>query len=166
MSRHRKATVRPYDSVDYQYTNNDRDKEKSLVLISNLIGFKPPLEQLRYALNFYAGGTGVDDRLAIRCQFSQADWPSVVQRLRLQHLQEAIGNADWEEELRWFIEAEGKDGALDEHCHRFINSNKHDFQDGASEKWEVFFSHESDVNTWCVVWRTNGCMNYLSFDHG
>jgi hypothetical protein len=158
--------MRPYDSVDYQYTNHDTDNEKSIVVIANLLGFKPPPEQLRYALSFYAGGTGVDDRQAIRCQFSLADWPNVVQRLRLRHPQEAIGNADWEDEFRWLIEAEEKDGTLDEHCYRFINSNKHDFQDGASDKWEVFFSHESDVNAWCVVWRANDCMNYLSFDQG
>lgn len=158
--------MRRYDGVDYKYTNNDADKEKSLSVIANLIGFNPPSDQLSYSLSFYAGGTGVDDRLAIRCQFTQGDWPAVVQRLRLRPPQEAIGNAGWEEEFRWLIGAEGKDGALDEHCYRFINSEKHSFQDVVDDKWEVFFSNESDVNSWCVVWRANGCMNYLSFDQG
>jgi hypothetical protein len=156
--------MRHYDSVDYKYTDIDEDQEKSHRVIANLVGFKPPLDQLRYSLSFYAGGTGVDDRLAIRCQFSQEDWPTVVQTLRLRHPHEAIGNAGWKEDFRWLIRADGKDGALDEHCYRFINSEKHDFQDVVSEHWQVFFSNESDVNSWCVVWRANGCMNYLSFD--
>ncbi len=140
--------------------------DKSLSVIANLFGFKPPSDQVRYSLSFHAGGTGVNDRLAIRCQFAQGDWPGVVQRLRLRQPQEAIGNAGWEEDFLWLIGAEGIDGTLDEHCHRFINSEKHDFQDDVNDKWEVFFANESDVNSWCVVWRSNDCMNYLSFDQG
>lgn len=158
--------MRQYDGVDYKYTNNDPDKEKSLIIIANLIGFKPLSDPLRYSLSFYAGGTGVDDRLAIQCQVTEDDWPAVVKRLRLTHPHQAIGNSGWEEEFRWLIGEEGKDCALEEHCYRFINSEKHDFQDIASDEWEVFFSNESDVNSWCAVWRANDRMNYLSFDQG
>jgi hypothetical protein len=158
--------MRSYDGVDYRYNSNDPDKEKAAGIVANLIGFRPVPEDLGYSLSFYAGGTGVDDRLAVRCQYQEADWPVVSQRLRLASLKEAADDLEWVEELSWLIGAEDSTALLDEQCFRFINAQKHDFQDEASNQWEVFFTNESDVNSWCVVWRTGHHLNYRSFDQG
>jgi len=158
--------MRPYDGIDYHYKHNDAEQEKSIRLIANLIGFQPAPDELFYSLDLYAGGTGVDDRLAIRCRIDDARWSIVAQELRLRHPVDAAQDPVWGDELRWLLRAEDSHGSVDEHCYQFINSNRLDFQDRADEKWEIFFADESDMNSWCVVWRASGRLNYLRFDQG
>lgn len=155
-----------YDGIAHQHSSEDGSREKSLPLIANLLGFPPAAEDLRYTLGFYAGGSGMDDRLAIRCRVDPALWPEVVLRLRLRSIHEVPGDTDWEEDFRGLIDAEDVAGPLDTHCHRFINAAKHDFQDETDHRWQIFFSHGSDINAWCAVWRSQEHLNYLSFDQG
>ena len=49
---------------------------------------------------------------------------------------------------------------------RFINAARRVFQDKVDHRWEIFFSHGSDINAWCAVWRSQEHLNYLSFDQG
>lgn len=158
--------MRTYDGIDYRYSSNDPEQEKAIEVIATILGFRPLATDLDYALNFYAGGTGIGDRLAIRCLYVAADWPAIAQSLRLKQVSEVTSPPDWEEAFRWLIDAEGIEGALENHSLRFINNQKLRFQDVADESWEVFFSNESDVNSWCVVWRDSVRLNYLSFDQG
>jgi hypothetical protein len=158
--------MRPYDSVDYRYTSDDADKEKAASIVGRILGFRPELGNLDYNLNFYSGGTGIDDRLAIRCSFRESDWPVIAQQLRLKYLRDVADDPDWEEAIRWLIGSEKVAEPLKDWCHRFINTSKRDFQDAVDDRWEVFFTNESDVNSWCVVWRASGVLNYLSFDQG
>ena len=158
--------MRSYDGVDYHYKNNDGKHGESIQIITNLIGFEPVPDELFYSLKFYAGGTGVDDRVAFRCRIDETCWPLVAQRLRLKHHIDAAQDPTWGEDFRWLVGAEDFHDSVDEYCCQFINSNKFDFQDQADGRWEIFFADESDVNSWCVVWQTNGRLNYLSFDQG
>jgi len=158
--------MRSYDGIDYNYRHNDAKQEESIRIIVDLIGFQPVPDGLFYSLNFYAGGVGVDDRLAVQCRIDDANWPAVARKLRLRHPVDVAHDPAWGEDFRWLLGAEENYDSIDEYCRQFINSNKLDFQDGADEKWEVFFANESDVNSWCVVWQANGRMNYLSFDQG
>lgn len=158
--------MHPYDGIDYHYNHNDAKQEESIQIIANLIGFQPVPDELFYSLNFYAGGTGVDDRVAVQCRIDDRSWAVAVQKLRLRHYVEAAQDPAWGEDFRWLIKAENIRDSVDEYCYQFINSKKLDFQDRADEKWEIFFADESDVNSWCVVWGANGRLNYLSFDQG
>jgi len=158
--------MRPYDGIDYRYSNNDPEQEKAIGVIANILGFRPSATDLGYALNFYAGGSGIDDRLAIRCLYVASDWPSIARTLRLKRVSEVSSDPDWEEAFRWLIDAEDIEKSLEIHSLRFINKKKLEFQDIADERWEVFFSNESDVNSWCVVWCDNIHLNYMSFDQG
>lgn len=158
--------MRSYDGVDYRYASDGADKEKAASIIGNILGFRPDLDGLEYNLNFYSGGTGIDDRLAIRCSFQESDWPIVAQQLRLKSLREVADDPDLEEAVRWLVSSEEVGDPLEDCCHRFINTSKRDFQDVVDDRWEVFFENESDVNSWCVVWRARGQLNYLSFDQG
>lgn len=157
--------MRTYDGIAHQHSSKDGSRENSLPLIANLLGFPPAAEDLRYALGFYAGGSGIDDRLAVRCRVDHA-LSEVVLRLRLKSVHEVLGDTDWEEDFRWLIDAEDVAGPLEAHCHRLINAAKHDFQDEADHRWEIFFSHGSDINAWCAVWHSQEHLNYLSFDQG
>ena len=158
--------MRPYDGIDYHYKHDDAKQAESIQIIANLIGFQPVPDGLFYSLNFYAGGTGVDDRLAVQCRIDEASWTIAAQKLRLRHYVDAAQDPAWGEDFRWLIGAEDVHDAVDQYCYQFINSNKRDFQDRADENWNIFFSDESDVNAWCVVWQANDRLNYLSFDQG
>lgn len=158
--------MRPYDGIDYRYNHNDADHEEAVQIISDLIGFQPVPDDLFYSLRFYAGGIGVDDRLAIRCRVDEANWPVVARKLCLSPPADVAQDLEWGEHFRWLLGAEENHNSLDTYCHQFINSNKLNFQDCADEGCQIFFANESNVNFWCVVWRANGRMNYLSFDQG
>ena len=158
--------MRDYDSLAHRYSSKDMCVEKPMSLIANLIGFAPAEEDLHYALGFYAGGCGIDDRLAVRCRIDLAHWPDVVSRLRLKSLHEVSCDADWQEDFLWLIDAQDAQGPLQAHCHRFINAARQVFQDEVDHCWEIFFSHGSDINAWCAVWRSQEHLNYLSFDQG
>ncbi|MCI0917472.1 hypothetical protein JNA64_09880 [Pseudomonas stutzeri] len=131
--------MRSYDGVNYQYISDDAEKEKAIGIIANLIGFRPKTDRLAYSLSFYAGGIGVDDRLAVSCLLDNSNWPAMVQRLRLKSVSEISDNPIWEEEFRWLVGAEETEGSLEEHSCRFINTEKHDFQYTADQQCEIFF---------------------------
>ena len=158
--------MRDYDSLAHRHSSKDMCVEKPVSLIANLIDFAPAAEDLQYVLGFYAGGSGIDDRLAVRCRIDLAHWPDVVSRLRLKSVHDVSCDADWQEDFRWLIDAQDAEGQLHAHCHRFINAARRVFQDKVDHRWEIFFSHGSDINAWCAVWRSQEHLNYLSFDQG
>lgn len=156
--------MRPYDGIDYRYTNSDADKESAIGIIQNILGFVPETDGLDYSLNFFSGGIGVDDRLAIRCKFCPSDWPLVVGKLNLKHPSEALANPDWGEDFAWLV-SNGEALSDADFC-SFVNANKREFQDSLPLENTPFFTDESNVNTWCVVWIVENRLNYLSFDQG
>ena len=158
--------MRDYDSLAHRHSSKDMCVEKPVSLIANLIGFAPAAEDLQYVLGFYAGDSGIDDRLAVRCRIDLAHWPDVLSRLRLKSVHDVSCDADWQEDFRWLIDAQDAEGQLHAHCHRFINAARRVFQDKVDHRWEIFFSHGSDINAWCAVWRSQEHLNYLSFDQG
>jgi hypothetical protein len=159
-----KPPMREYDGVEYQYSSTHQ--QEAIGIIANILGFKPLARDLDFKLNFYASGSGVDDGLAIRCQYGKADWPAIAQTLRLKNVKEIPGNPDWHEAFLGLLDTEGAAGVPEQHLFQFINQHRHTFQDAADAGWEIFFSNESDVNSWCVVWRSPSHLNYLSFDQG
>lgn len=158
--------MRSYDGIDYRYSSNAPEAENAIGVIANILGFRPLTTDLDYSLNFYAAGSGVNDCLAVRCLYAESDWPAIARTLRLKRVAEVAGDPDWEEAFLGLIDAEDIEGPLESHCFRFINNQKLKFQDLADERWEIFFSNESDVNSWCVVWCASAHLNYLSFDQG
>ncbi|UJR61956.1 hypothetical protein [Dickeya zeae] len=158
--------MRSYDGIDYQYNDTQPEREKTIGVIANILGFRPLTTDLDYSLHFYAGGSGINDCLGIRCLYVESDWPAIAKTLYLKRVSEVASNPSWEEAFLWLIQVEGTEGSIENHCFRFINNQKLKFQDIADKRCEIFFSNESDVNSWCVVWRDNTHLNYLSFDQG
>lgn len=156
--------MREYNGIEYQYNSNH--PEKVIGVITNILGFTPLASDLNYSLNFYSSGSGIDDCLAIYCRYGTADWPAIAQALRLKHVSEVPDDTDWHEAWLGLLDAEGMAGVPEQPLFQFINQHRHAFQAPADACWEVFFSNESDVNSWCVVWRNNSHLNYLYFDQG
>ncbi|TYL44650.1 hypothetical protein [Dickeya sp. ws52] len=155
-----------YDGIDYQYSSNETEREKAIRIIANILGFQPLTTDLDYSFNFYSGGSGINDRLAIRCLYVESDWPKIIKTLCLNQISEISEHPLWKEDFLWLIGAEGAELALENHCFQFINNQKLELQDMADKRWEIFFSNESDINSWCVVWHDGTHLNYLSFVQG
>ena len=158
--------IHPYDGIDYRYTSSDTDREKAIGIITNILGFVPDANGLEYSLNFYSGGIGVDDRLAIRCKLTPSDLPLVIDKLRLKYPAEALSNPDWGENFAWLVSNNETPSDVSKDCCDFVNTNKKVFQDTVSLEHNLLFTDESDVNFWCVVWLVDDNLNYLSFDQG
>lgn len=156
----------PYDGVDYRYTSADPDREKAISIIKNILGFMPKNDGLDYSLNFYSGGIGVDDRLAIRCKLDPSNWPAVMGKLLLKSPSEALSDPGWSEEFVWLVSEDEESEDIRNKCCNFINVKKQRFQDAVDEQGSFLFTNESNVNSWCVVWVVNDNLNYLSFDQG
>jgi hypothetical protein len=155
-----------YDGVDYRYRSGDDDREKCLGIAANILGFRPEIDGFDYSLNFFSGGTGVDDRLAVRCRFNASDWVNLISMMRLKSPTDALLDLDWVEDFKWLLDRENSGQELSSLCIQFVNANKREFQDTAGAECIPFFANESDVNSWSVVWVCNGFLNYLSFDQG
>ena len=158
--------IHPYDGIDYRYSSSDANKEKAILIIKNILGFAPETNELDYSLNFYSGGIGVDDRLAIRCRFIPSNWPLVISKLNLKRPSEALSNPDWGKDFAWLVSDDETPSNVEEDCCNFVNTQKKVFQDTASSKDTLLFTDESNVNSWCVVWVVDDNLNYLSFDQG
>ncbi|WP_156938954.1 hypothetical protein [Deefgea rivuli] len=159
-------SMNPYDGIDYRYTSSDTDKGKATRLIQNILGFAPEINGLDYSLNFYSGGSGVDDRVAIRCNVTPSDWSLVIAKLNLKPPSEVLQSPDWGEDLAELVSNCAAPSDISADCCNFVNANKKVFQDTVSFDNALCFSVESNVNTWCVVWVVGEHLNYLSFDQG
>lgn len=158
--------MHPYDGVDHRYNSSDADREKATRIIKNVLGFNPEPNGLDYSLNFYSGGIGVDDRLAIRCKFTPSDWSLVIGKLNLKPPKEVLSNPEWGEDFAWLVSDDETPSDINGDSCNFVNAKKKAFQDTISLEHTLLFTDESNVNTWCVVWVVNGNLNYLSFDQG
>lgn len=155
-----------YDGIDYRYSSSDADTSKAIEIVSNVLGFRPNSDGLQYSLRLYAGGSGVDDRLAIRFVLDASSWPILCEKCRLKSPDEAMASVGWSEGFEWLIRGEATANDLLSDVREFIDTNRHSFQDRTSSSATIAFSNESDVNSWCVVWTADGWVNYLSFDQG
>ena len=160
--------MRTYDNVGHHYEHGAPQPD-ALRIITNLVGFEPAPDGLFYSLHLHAGGSGIDDRLAVHCRVDESDWPLVVQCLRLVPCLEADRDPAWHEDLRWLLDADDISDTcdpVDVSSRRFVNAHRRDFQDAADKRSDILFARASDVNTWCAVWRRNGRMNVLNLQQG
>ena len=155
-----------YDGIDYHYSSSDIDRSKGIEIITNILGAPPNLDGLEYSLKLYAGGTGVNDYVGFRFKYEPASWPIICQKLRLKSPGEAINSSDWLESFEWLIRGNKPANDLASDVQQFIEQRKLPFQDSILDSTTVVFSNESDVNSWCVIWKTGNWVNYLSFDQG
>ena len=159
-------SMRKYDSIDYSYKTGDKQSADAIRIISGVLGFEPDKVGLEYELNLYAGGTGIDDRLAFCAALADGKMKAAIKGLQLITPEEAINDPAWGEDFAWLLGDETVSATAQDLSIRFINQNRKQFQCVCSEHCTVLFGRESNVNTWSAVWISNGALNYLSFDQG
>lgn len=158
--------MREYDGIDYRYKTGEKQSADALKIIAGVLGFEPEKSGLEYDMNLYAGGTGVDDRLAFRTTLTDIKIDTAVKNLGLITPKEAISDPAWGEDFAWLLGDESAASRVQDLSIRFINQNRKPFQSECSEGCRVLFAVESNVNTWAAAWISNDVFNYLSFDQG
>ncbi|XLZ72034.1 hypothetical protein ABT364_08745 [Massilia sp. SR12] len=158
--------MRAYDNKDYRYKTSEGESEAALRFVKQVLGFHPDVSTLEYDLNFFAGGIGVYDRVAFSCGIQSQQWPDLVKKLNLVTPSDALGFSDWREEFLWLVNSEEPTTSIDVYSADFINSKKRDFQALCISSGQIFFSKDSDVNSWTAVWENDGTINYLGFEQG
>jgi hypothetical protein len=158
--------MRDYDGVAYRFVDGDQKNEQAVRLVSDILGFTPNTKALKYELNLYAGGIGVDDKLAFCFEASDEEVRSVALKLSLVIPTVALSEVGWGEDFAWLIDKDGNGEPVIEKSVMFINQNRKLFQSECSSTCHIFFSRESNVNNWSSVWICAGTLNYLSFDQG
>lgn len=158
--------MRKYDGIEVRYRSPETDLAKSIQVIENLLGFAPEPQQLDFDLSFWAGGSGVYDKLVISCSATAEQWQILKQKLDLYSPEDALARDDWREDFIWLV-------ADDEVCSdilaasaQFINDNKAPFQDACLDSHTLYFSDMSDVNGWTAVWGQGSRLNYTYFCQG
>jgi hypothetical protein len=56
--------MRDYDGVAHRYKSEDQSSEVAIRVLTGILGFSPHNTTLKYELDLYAGGIGIDDKLA------------------------------------------------------------------------------------------------------
>lgn len=157
--------MREYDGVERNYKHSDSDLDKNIERVKNILGYIPSSNGLCFDLSFYSGGIGVLDKLAISCQANHEQWSIVKNKLALHSPESALSTECWAEDFLWLVQA--KDEINMRHfASHFVNDNKLEFQQLCSPRSEIYFSYQSDVNNWSVVWGSDLKLNYLYFDQG
>jgi hypothetical protein len=156
---------REYDGVDYGYSHLDRERAKAIQIITRLFGFTPALDCLRYQLNLFAGGIGVHDRIAIKAHLSQHQWQTLKAHLHLRTPEQALADEAWKEDLQWLVCADELVADIRAQAREFIEQQRNALQDSAREA-NIYFACDSNINSWCVVWKNGNWVNYLGFDQG
>lgn len=137
--------LHPYDGVTRRFRHDDDLPIAPLELISRILGATPPPESLLYDLSFYSGGIGIIDQLRITAEMDAA--PLV---------------ADW---VHWRDAGEEIRDLSDGEVRQFVASHKADFQPPLDHE-DVWFSPESGVNSWELIYVEGGRLHYLAFDQG
>jgi hypothetical protein len=158
--------MREYDGIEKRYRKSDFDLEKNLNIIEKLLGFRPTVEQLDFDLSFYSGGIGIYDKLAISCTASLVQKKQNKEKLNLFSPESAITMREWVEDFVWLVESDDTYSDILVGSAKFINENKSDFQDVCLPSDEMFFSYESNVNDWAVVWGNISRFNYAYLNQG
>lgn len=158
--------MRSYDGIDYRYSSADTDKTQAYTIVANILGVPFSAAGLEYELHFYAGGTGCDDRLAIRFKSEPIDWDAVYRNLQLHRLGSESDSALASDLFDWSADEASPAARIDSDVRDFINAHRKTFQDVCDDASEIAYMDQSHVNTWCFVWRKDGWANYLFFDQG
>ena len=158
--------MREYDGIEKRYQRPDADLAKSLMIIENLLGFTPLEDRLEFDLSFWAGGSGVLDKLAVSCSVTPEQMELAQDKLRLYSPEAAIALDEWRDDFIWLVEDEDVCTDVLVRSAHFINENKAPFQDVCLKTQSIYFAYMSDVNGWTAVWGQQDRLNYAYFCQG
>jgi hypothetical protein len=126
----------------------------------------PPVAGLRYHLSFHSGGTGIFDRLHIVLPRTPAEVEAIVARLQLVTPEVAAVDAEWHEQFENLVLDEDEPRPLRAAVTAFLEENRSEILPRPGEDARVWFSPDSGVNSWSVVYEQGGDLCFVAFDQG
>jgi hypothetical protein len=158
--------LHPYDGKERRFRDSDVNRADGLKLVAKLLGLEsaPALENVRYDLSFYSGGTGVCDVLGITYACSITDFERIAFGLNAKDMAAAVADPAWAEDLLWLIGADGL--PLTDAATRFVLEKKLGFQAPCTPSSPIRFVVGSDVNDWTVLWFESLHLNLRGYSQG
>jgi len=163
--------LHPYDGKERRFRHDDADpsqRVRDLALVARVLGLPapPPSEGLRYDLRFYSGGMGILDRLHVALPCAPAEVDALVARLGLATPEAAVADEAWREDFEWLVLDEDEPRSLQAAVAAFIEENRTELQPSSDEHARVWFSRESGVNAWSLVYEQDGVLSLIAFNQG
>jgi len=161
-----------YDDVERRFCDADTglgQRERGRALVAKLLGLPAPLTSggLRYDLSFFSGGIGVLDRLHVALPCGTAEVDAIVARLGLATPEEAVADAVWRDDFEWLIGDDEEDPQpLRARVAAFVAEERADFQPGPDERARVWFSRDSGVNAWSLLYEQDGWLCLIAREQG
>ncbi len=166
--------LHPYDGVNRRFLHTDIDRTAGFDVIARIL--RLPISLLKndilYDLSFYSGGVGIIDRLAISLPADVTLWASIIDKLGAKTIEAANQNSDWASDLAWLV-SDGEDDEEEENeliivdreaAIKFVNGERYKFQTSCKTIDRIYFTEESNVNSWCALWgedRNIKALHYL-----
>lgn len=158
----------PYDGQERRYRHDDPHRARGLQLVAKLLRLADAalVESANFDLSFYSGGMGVVDRLAIHLQAPAEVVEQVVRNLEGVTPEVLALDPVYAEEFLWLVSDDGNNSSPWSDSVRFVNQERKAFQPLCDDHSRVFFTEESNVNDWTVLWTAAGSLNYLGYSQG
>jgi len=158
----------PYDNKQIKFNHTDEIKSDYLEAIGLLVGHsKLNPEDIRYYdISFFSGGTGINDWHAITLNSNSYIWNKVKKYLKVKTPDDLASDNEWGEFFLWLIDNESHEVSNEIASTLFINENKNDFQLKVNSGDNIYFSQNSDVNSYDIIWGNESTLNYISFCQG
>ena len=163
--------LHPYDGQTRRFHHHDGDpscRARGLALVARVLRLSapPPSEGLRYDLSFHSGGTGIFDQLHVAFPCAPAEVDAIVARLRFVTPEDAIADEESREQLENLLLDEDKPRSLRAAVIAFLEEHRTDLLPRPDEHARVWFSPDSGVNAWSVVYEQDGEQCFIAFDQG
>jgi len=143
---------------------------KDLKTLHSFLGFFPKEDGLQYKLSSYTN-SGLNNftpvsSLHLKCSYDLEQWELLKNNINgFSPLSiSKITNLNLEDFV-WLIASEDKidfnDEILFQKSIEFINSEKLNFQSICTNKDEIYFDYDSNINTFIVTWTNGESINYI-----
>lgn len=163
--------LHPYDGQERTFHHHDEDpsrRARGLAVVTTVLGLPEPpsLSGLRYDLSFCSGGMGVFDWLRIAFPRTSAEVHVIVARLGLMAPESAVADEASREQFEWLVLDDDEPRPLHVAVAAFLDEHRAELLPRPDERARVWFSPDSGVNSWSVVYEHDGELCFISFDQG
>jgi hypothetical protein len=160
--------LHPYDGVTRRFRDDDTDPARvarGRGLVESLLRLPELPAGLRYDFSFLSDGCGVFDRLfaAFPCAMDEAE--AIARRAGF-IASDGAWDASDRESLEWLVSLEDHPGGMAAAVAAFVAEQRTEFQRAPAADMRVWFTSNSDVNGWALLYAVDGELAYIAYEHG
>ena len=163
-----------YDDQDYIFLHTSPTKNDGELLQGILNIPINEVEKVRYFIKFLSGASGQVNRVVISLPISDSNFKDFITTHKLISIISDEYPSDSRFEIQWLVDEES-DGSEDlktndelvDLCGAFLRSrDDHHILESFDSKDIVYSYPGFSVNSWVIVYYSNGFLNYISFEQG